>query len=150
MFTMAATGAYLRRRRHVFDLASGRWMVRPGLVAAVLALVVQLTAPFAPMRQPAADPFAPLAQAAAFWGDSALCLAPGSADGKPGSKQSSLASHDCPICQFLQQMANLVPPSAGIVLPTLMLRGHLDSGASTDPAPRLALLAARPRAPPTL
>jgi hypothetical protein len=150
MSGMVATGAYLRRSRHVFHPAFGRWMVQPGLIAAVLALLMQLTAPFAPMRQPAGDAFAPFAQAAAFWGGSALCLAPGSADGKSGGKQSTLAGHDCPICRLLHQMGSLLPPSAGIALTSWVSRTHIDSNASADPAPRLAFLAARPRAPPSL
>lgn len=84
--------------------------LRPGVLLALLALLIQTAIPFLPM--PAmAESLSPLDGAAiCHFGDPAQQTAP-----KPG-KSSGHASPDCPVCQAFQLLGSLTPP-APVALP---------------------------------
>jgi hypothetical protein len=120
---------------------TGRW--RPGLLLALLALLIQTAIPLLPM--PAmAESLSPLEwQSICHSGDLAQQTAP-----KPG-KSSGHSTPECPVCQALQHLGSLTPP-APIALP----QAPTQAAAATFVTPALvrshhAAAAHQARAPPS-
>ena len=116
-----------------------------GVVAAALALVVQLVVVFAPMPQVAG-----VAGLAALVSPHIGCELPGPPQGTRHHGPVPAAGHECPICQVLAQTASCLSPVVAEIAPLAWAPATPatlpETGRPSGPAPSQA----QPRAPPSL
>ena len=118
---------------------------RVGVVAAAIALVVQLVVVFAPMPQTAgAGGLADLLR------QHMPCHLPDPAQGKPHHGPGPMAGHECPICQILAQTGSCLFPTVAEIMPLFWAPAAPTTLPETNRPTRPAPSQGQPRAPPSL
>jgi hypothetical protein len=115
------------------------------VVAAGVALIVQLVVVFAPMPQAAGA-----GGLAVLVGQHMPCHPPDPTPGTSHHGPAPLAGHECPICQILAHTASCLSPSVVEIMPLSWAPAAPTTVPETDRAVRPAPSQAQPRAPPPL
>jgi hypothetical protein len=118
---------------------------RIGVIAAAVALVVQLVVVFAPMPQGAGG-----GGLAALVSPHAGCELPAPVPGKPHHGPAPAAGHECPICQILAQTGSYLSPVVAEIAPPSWAPAVPTTPTGPDRPTRPAPSQAQPRAPPSL